>query len=58
MIHLLHRRIAPLPELRSTSDILSDVDIQIGRLSRLRDTALELVEKLEKGYGDDDEASG
>jgi hypothetical protein len=38
----------PLPEIRPTSEILADIDQQVGRLTMVRDRALEIIDKIEE----------
>lgn len=37
----------PLPKVRDTSEILADVDQQVGRLTMVRDRALDIIQKIE-----------
>lgn len=39
--------VEPLPPVRPTSEILSDIDKQVGRLASVRDRAAELIKNLE-----------
>jgi hypothetical protein len=49
------RKTQPLPPLRPTSDILEDINQQVGRLSFVRERAIEVINRLKEE--DDDDAS-
>jgi len=40
-------RVEPLPPIRATSEILSDIDHQVGRLTAVRERATELIKQME-----------
>lgn len=39
--------VEPLPPARPTSEILSDIDRQVGRLASVRERAAEVIKRLE-----------
>lgn len=50
LLHLLRAeslRPKPLPAIRPTSEILSDIDQQVGRLEGLRERAADLIKQME-----------
>lgn len=44
---LFTRPVEPLPPIRPTSEILSDIDHQVGRLALVRERATDLIKQME-----------
>lgn len=50
LLTLLRSPTLPLPPMRSTREILEDVDHQVGRLASIRDRASRLMESMGEGH--------